>query len=132
MMSDPENQASRFARDMAANAEKMFKATQLIANTRDEDVNIGTTPKHLVMRRDKVKLFHYEPMAAATAAVGGRAWYAMAGCAAARGAAAAAATASTRARARAAKGRPAYDVLIVCEAKLKGPWFSFVQSVFAF
>ena len=66
-MSDQENQASRFARDIAANAEKMFKATQLIANTRDEDVNIGTTPKHLVMRRDKVELFHYEPMAAATA-----------------------------------------------------------------
>ena len=66
-MSDQENQASRFARDMAANAEKMFKATQLIANTRDEDVSIGTTPKHLVMRRDKVELFHYEPMAAATA-----------------------------------------------------------------
>ena len=66
-MSDQENQASRFARDMAANAEKFFKATQLIANTRDEDVNIGTTPKHLVMRRDKVELFHYEPMAEATA-----------------------------------------------------------------
>ena len=66
-MSDQENQASRFARDMAANAEKMFKATQLIANTRDEDVAIGTTPKHLVMRRDKVELFHYEPMAEATA-----------------------------------------------------------------
>jgi polyhydroxyalkanoate synthase len=66
-MSDQENQASRFARDMAANAEKMFKATQLIANTRDEDVSIGTTPKHLVMRRDKVELFRYEPMAEATA-----------------------------------------------------------------
>jgi hypothetical protein len=38
-MTDQENQASRFARDMAASAEKMFKATQLIANTRDEDVN---------------------------------------------------------------------------------------------
>ena len=44
-MSNQENQAARFARDMAANAEKFFKATQLIANTRDEDVNIGTTPK---------------------------------------------------------------------------------------
>src|SRR6476661_2896606 len=66
-MSDQENQASRFARDMAANAEKILKATQLIANTRDEDVAIGTTPKHLVMRRDKVELFHYEPMAEATA-----------------------------------------------------------------
>ena len=66
-MSDQENQASRFARDMAANAEKMFKATQLIANTRDEDVSIGTTPKQLVMRRDKVELFRYEPMAEATA-----------------------------------------------------------------
>ena len=66
-MNDEESRASRFARDMAANAEKIFKATQLIANTRDEDVNIGTTPKHLVMRRDKVELFRYESMAAATA-----------------------------------------------------------------
>src|SRR5947199_10091803 len=66
-MSDQENQTSRFARAMAANAEKMFKATQLIANTRDEDVAIGTTPKHLVMRRVKVELFHYEPMGEATA-----------------------------------------------------------------
>jgi polyhydroxyalkanoate synthase len=66
-MSDQENQASRFARDIAANAEKMFKATQLIANTRDEDVSIGTTPKQLVMRRDKVELFRYEPMTEATA-----------------------------------------------------------------
>src|SRR3954453_20463986 len=66
-MSGQENQTSRFAREMAANTEKMFKATQLIANTRDEDVAIGTTPKHLVMRRDKVELFHYEPMGEATA-----------------------------------------------------------------
>ena len=43
-MSDEESQALRFSREMVAGAEKMFKATQLIANTRDEDVNIGTTP----------------------------------------------------------------------------------------
>ena len=52
---------------MVANTEKMVKATQLFGQTRDEDVAIGTTPKHLVMRRDKVELFHYEPMAEATA-----------------------------------------------------------------
>src|SRR5260221_12306043 len=66
-MSDQEDQTLRFARDMAANTEKMLKATQLIARTRDEDVNIATTPKHLVMRRDKVESFRYEPMADATA-----------------------------------------------------------------
>src|SRR5438309_11538516 len=66
-MSDQESQASRVSRDMAANAEKMFKAAQLFANTRDEDVAIGTTPKRLVMRRDKVELFHYEPIAQAIA-----------------------------------------------------------------
>jgi polyhydroxyalkanoate synthase subunit PhaC len=65
-MSDSENQAARFAREIAANAEKVFKATQLIANTRDEEVKIGTTPKHLVMRRDKVELFRYEPLARQT------------------------------------------------------------------
>jgi len=65
-MSDSENQAARFAREIAANAEKVFKATQLIANTRDEEVKVGTTPKHLVMRRDKVELFRYEPLAQQT------------------------------------------------------------------
>src|ERR1700729_1431004 len=62
-----DDRAARFLRDMVANTEKMVKATQLFGQTRDEDVAIGTTPKHLVMRRDKVELFHYEPMAEATA-----------------------------------------------------------------
>src|SRR5271155_58344 len=62
-----DDRAARFFSDMAANAEKLVKATQLFGQTKDEDVSIGTTPKHLVMRRDKVELFHYEPMAEATA-----------------------------------------------------------------
>ena len=62
-MSDQENPAARFAQEVAANTEKVLKATQLIANTRDKDVKVGTTPKHLVMRRDKVELFRYEPFA---------------------------------------------------------------------
>jgi polyhydroxyalkanoate synthase subunit PhaC len=65
-MSDQENPAARFAQEVAANTEKVFKATQLLANTRDEDVKVGTTPKHLVMRRDKVELFRYEPLAQQT------------------------------------------------------------------
>src|SRR4029077_18098270 len=65
-MSEQENEAVRFAREIAANAEKVFKATQLIANTRDKEVNVGTTPKHLVIRRDKVELFRYEPLAQQT------------------------------------------------------------------
>ena len=66
-MTEGKDQAARFFSDMAANAEKMVKATQLFGQTRDEDVAIGTTPKHLVMRRDKVELFHYEPIAEPTA-----------------------------------------------------------------
>src|ERR1700751_5060814 len=65
-MRDQENPAARFAQEVAANTEKVFKATQLLANTRDEDVKVGTTPKHLVMRRDKVELFRYEPLAQQT------------------------------------------------------------------
>ena len=61
-MIEQENDAARFAREVAVNAEKVFKATRLIANTRDEEVKVGTTPKHLVMRRDKVELFRYEPL----------------------------------------------------------------------
>ena len=63
-----ENQAARFFSDIAANTRKMVKATELFGQTKDEDVAIGTTPKHLVMRRDKVELFRYEPVAEATAA----------------------------------------------------------------
>jgi poly[(R)-3-hydroxyalkanoate] polymerase subunit PhaC len=62
-----ENQAARFFNDMAASTEKLIKAAQLFGQTKDEDVAIGTTPKHLVMRRDKVELFRYEPTAEATA-----------------------------------------------------------------
>ena len=62
-----ENQAARFFSEIAANTEKLVKATQLFGQTRDEDVAIGTTPKHLVMRRDKVELFRYEPAAEPTA-----------------------------------------------------------------
>src|SRR5277367_6018054 len=62
-----DDRAARFFRDMVANTQKMVKATQLFGQTRDEDVATGTTPKQLVMRRDKVELFHYEPMTEATA-----------------------------------------------------------------
>jgi polyhydroxyalkanoate synthase len=62
-MTQPDDPASRLVREAAANAERLFKATQLIAKTRDDEVNVGTTPKHLVMRRDKVELFRYEPLA---------------------------------------------------------------------
>src|SRR5271156_1139940 len=62
-----DDRAARFFRDMVANTQKMVKATQLFGQTRDEDVAIGTTPKQLVMRRDKGELFHYEPMTEATA-----------------------------------------------------------------
>ena len=62
-----ENQAARFFNDMAASTEKLVKAMQLIGQIKDEDVTIGTTPKHLVMRRDKVELFRYVPTAEATA-----------------------------------------------------------------
>jgi polyhydroxyalkanoate synthase len=61
-MTEPDDQATRFFREVAANAEKALKATQLIANTRDDEVMVGTTPKHLVTRRDKVELFRYEPL----------------------------------------------------------------------
>ena len=39
-MSEQEDHGARFAREIAANVEKVFKATQLIANTRDEEGDI--------------------------------------------------------------------------------------------
>jgi len=61
-MTDKEDQATRFAREAFASTEKMLKATQLFAKTRDDEISVGVTPKKLVMRRDKVELFHYEPL----------------------------------------------------------------------
>lgn len=62
-MSEQDDQIARFTREALASTEKVLKATQLFANTRDEDIHVGVTPKNLVMRRDKVELFHYEPLA---------------------------------------------------------------------
>jgi polyhydroxyalkanoate synthase len=59
-----ENPVTRFARDFADGAAKMRKAAELLVKTKDADVEVGATPKHLVMRRDRVELFHYEPLAA--------------------------------------------------------------------
>jgi polyhydroxyalkanoate synthase subunit PhaC len=41
----------------------LTKAAELLAKIRDEDVDVGATPKNLVMRRDRVELFRYEPLA---------------------------------------------------------------------
>jgi polyhydroxyalkanoate synthase subunit PhaC len=61
-MSD-ENQAARLAREFADNAAKMSRAAEMLAKVKDSDIDVGATPKRLVMRRDKVELFHYEPLA---------------------------------------------------------------------
>jgi polyhydroxyalkanoate synthase len=66
-MTGQEDPTARFVHEVAANTEKVLKATQLIAATRDEEVMVGTTPKHLVMRRDKVELFRYERLVPRTA-----------------------------------------------------------------
>ena len=65
-MTEQENPATRLARETLANTEKVIKATQLFAKTRDDDVSVGVTPKKLVMRRDKVELFPYAPLAQQT------------------------------------------------------------------
>jgi poly[(R)-3-hydroxyalkanoate] polymerase subunit PhaC len=42
--------------------DKMLKAGKLLSTIKDDDVDVGATPKKLVMRRDKVELFRYEPL----------------------------------------------------------------------
>jgi polyhydroxyalkanoate synthase len=42
---------------------KMVKGQALLEKTKDRDVEIATTPKHEVFRRDKTVLYRYEPMA---------------------------------------------------------------------
>ncbi|WP_064682931.1 MULTISPECIES: class III poly(R)-hydroxyalkanoic acid synthase subunit PhaC [Rhizobium] len=52
-----------FLKDRAENVGRFHKAADLLAGIRDEDIDVGATPKALVMRRDKVELFRYEPTA---------------------------------------------------------------------
>jgi polyhydroxyalkanoate synthase subunit PhaC len=51
------------ADNFAAMTEKFFKAGRLLSGIKDQDVDVGATPKMLVMRRDKVELFRYAPLA---------------------------------------------------------------------
>ncbi|HZR73250.1 class III poly(R)-hydroxyalkanoic acid synthase subunit PhaC [Bradyrhizobium sp.] len=62
-MSD-DSPAARMIRDFADAAAKLGKAAESLVKIKDEDVDVGATPKQLVMRRDKVELFRYEPIAA--------------------------------------------------------------------
>jgi len=62
-MSD-DSPAARMMRDFADAAAKLGKAAEILVKIKDEDVDVGATPKQLVMRRDKVELFRYEPIAA--------------------------------------------------------------------
>jgi len=58
-----EGAMARFAREFADNAAKAGKAAEMLRKIKDSDVDVGATPKHLVMRRDRVELFHYEAIA---------------------------------------------------------------------
>ncbi|ANP89356.1 alpha/beta fold hydrolase [Rhizobium leguminosarum] len=61
-MTEPRKTAfNSILKDFAENVGKFYKGADVLAGIRDEDVDVGTTPKTLVMRRDKVKLFRYEP-----------------------------------------------------------------------
>jgi len=43
-------------------SDKLLKAGRLLSAIKDADVDVGATPKKLVMRRDKVELFRYESL----------------------------------------------------------------------
>jgi polyhydroxyalkanoate synthase len=49
--------------DAAKVGAKMLTGGQLLANMRDADVQIATTPKDLVWTQDKVSLYHFRPLA---------------------------------------------------------------------
>jgi len=60
------NTFNGFMKDCAENFGRFHKAADVLAATGKVDVDIGATPKTLVMRRDKVELFRYEPTAERT------------------------------------------------------------------
>jgi poly[(R)-3-hydroxyalkanoate] polymerase subunit PhaC len=49
--------------EAAALAQKIARGAELFRNLRDEQVEIGTTPKDEVWRQDKVTLYRYRPLA---------------------------------------------------------------------
>ena len=58
-----EKQGWNAAAPFAEMTDKMLKAGKLLSEIKDDDVDVGATPKTLVMRRDKVELFRYTPIA---------------------------------------------------------------------
>ncbi|WP_027554223.1 class III poly(R)-hydroxyalkanoic acid synthase subunit PhaC [Bradyrhizobium sp. Cp5.3] len=58
-----EKQGWNAAGPFAEMTDKMLKAGKLVSAIKDDDVDVGATPKTLVMRRDKVELFRYTPTA---------------------------------------------------------------------
>ncbi|NKK67959.1 class III poly(R)-hydroxyalkanoic acid synthase subunit PhaC [Rhizobium leguminosarum bv. viciae] len=63
-MTEPQDTAfNSLLKDFAENVGKFHKGADVLAGIRDADVDVGATPKTLVMRRDKVELFRYEPTA---------------------------------------------------------------------
>lgn len=55
-----ENVFNDFLKSLVENASKMGKGADVLAGIRDEDVDVGSTPKTLIQRRDKVELYRYD------------------------------------------------------------------------
>lgn len=66
-MTEPRNTACNiFLKDFAENVGKFHRAANVLVGMRNEDIDVGATPKTLVLRRDKVELFQYKPTAERT------------------------------------------------------------------
>ncbi|GLS30280.1 polyhydroxyalkanoate synthase [Mesorhizobium albiziae] len=52
-----------FLKEWSDNIDKVRTGAGLLSKIRDADVDVGTTPKTLIERRDKVELFRYDPIA---------------------------------------------------------------------
>lgn len=53
---------SKLVQSLTDTAGKVQKGAQLLSNIKDEDVEVGATPKTLILRRDKVELHRYTPI----------------------------------------------------------------------
>jgi polyhydroxyalkanoate synthase len=56
-------------KEMSDYSRRVAEGLKLLADIRDEDVQIATTPKSEVLRQDKTVLYHYHPMAERSVAV---------------------------------------------------------------
>ncbi len=69
-MSATDSFESKFLQENLEFGRKLAAATEALARVKEEDIDVGATPKTLVLRQDKVALYHYDALPETTVSTG--------------------------------------------------------------